>query len=218
MKEQELKSLPPITDAALAALRESVARRLSPYRMAHTLGVEETVARLATLYCPENGALLRGAALLHDLTKELSEVEQKGVFAANGVELRPDEAASPLVWHGMTAALIIPAEYPAWADPVLISAVRWHTTGRRHMTLADALLNLADCIEPGRQFADCVALRHAFWDPDPAAMTEKERRRHLRDVLLLYFENTLSKLRQRGGVICLDTLAAVEDLQNRNEF
>ena len=114
--------------------------------------------------------------------------------------------------------LIIPREYSAFADPELISAVRYHTTGRADMTLTEALLYLADYIEEGRKFEDCVALRRAFLDADPAAMSPALRRAHLRNVLLLSFDNTLSDLQASGGSVCLDTLAAREDIQNRSEF
>lgn len=202
----------------LSALRTDMEKILSPYRMAHTLGVEAMVARLASLYCPEKTPLLRGAALLHDMTKEYSNQQHMAIFRSCGVELRPDEAASPQVWHGMTAALVIPTRYPDFSQAELLSAVRWHTTGRAEMTLCDALLCLADFIEEGRTFADCVALRRSFFDPSPENMSPDARRRHLRNVLLTYFEITLSRLREKGGVICLDTLAAREDLYHKNEL
>ena len=207
-----------MTDMEWSALRQSVAAQLSDYRMAHTLGVEQMALRLAALYCPEKADVLRAAALLHDLTKELTEGEQEAVFAAHSVALRPDEQASPQVWHGMTAALVIPQRYPDLADPELISAIRWHTTGRAGMTLTEALLFLADYIEEGRCFADCVALRKAFFDAEPEHMEMPARRRHLHRILLQYYENMLSRLRERGGVICLDSLAAGEDLKNRTDF
>ena len=207
-----------MTEEKLTALRADVEKQLSPYRMKHTLGVEQMAARLAALYCPEKSMLLRAAALLHDVTKELPDAEQLQIFADHGVTLRPDEQASPKVWHGMTAALIIPERYPEFADAELLSAVRWHTTGRAGMTLCEALLYLADLIEDGREFADCVTLRHAFFDPVPGEMSTEARLRHLGDVLLLSYENLIPKLQARGGVICLDSLAAYEDLTNRTEI
>lgn len=207
-----------MTEEMLITLRADVERQLSPYRMEHTLGVEQMVARLAALYCPEKTMLLRAAALLHDVTKELPDEEQLHIFADYGITLRPDEQASPKVWHGMTAALIIPTRYPDFADAELISAVRWHTTGRAGMTLCDALLYLADIIEDGREFADCIALRHAFFDPVPGEMSTKARLRHLGDVLLLSYENLIPKLQARGSAVCLDSVAAWEDLKNRTEI
>jgi nicotinate-nucleotide adenylyltransferase len=207
-----------ITAQMLNGLRGRMAALLSPYRMAHTLGVEEMAARLAALYCPEKELVLRAAALLHDLTKELKNGEQLAIFQAHGVTLRPDEQASPKVWHGMTAALEIPARFPDFADPELIKAVRWHSTGHANMTLPEAILLLADYIEEGRSFPDCIALRNRFFKVEPAAMTLPERRRHLRDILLLSFDYTLSELQASGSSVCLDTLAAREDLKNRSEF
>ena len=207
-----------MTEELLTALRADVEKRISPYRMQHTLGVEQMAARLAALYCPEKTMLLRAAALLHDVTKELPDDEQLRIFAENGVTLRPDEQASPKVWHGMSAALIIPKRYPELSDAELLSAVRWHTTGRAGMTLCDALLYLADIIEEGREFADCVALRHAFFDPEPERMSTEARMRHLGNVLLLSYENLIPKLQARGSAVCLDSLAAWGDLTNRTEI
>ena len=206
----------PMTEQDWSTLRQSVAEQLSDYRMEHTLGVERMAARLASLYCPEQESLLRAAALLHDVTKEQSNEEQRAIFAAHGITLRPDEQVSPQVWHGMTAALVIPQRYPTLADPELISAVRWHTTGRAGMTLTEALLFLADYIEEGRRFASCIALRKAFFDAVPERMDAADRRRHLHRILLQYFEN--SKLREQGSTVCLDSLAAWEDLKNRTDF
>ena len=207
-----------MTEEKLTALRADVEKQLSPYRMKHTLGVEEMAARLAVLYCPEKEGLLRAAALLHDVTKEFTDAEQLQIFADHGVTLRPDEQASPKVFHAMTAALIIPERYPDLADAELLSAVRWHTTGRAGMTLCEALLYLADIIEEGRDFADCIALRHAFFDPVPEKMDTKARLRHLRDVLRLSYENLIPKLQARGSAVCLDSIAAFEELTNRTEI
>ena len=122
-----------ITVEMLNDLRRLVADEIGEYRMAHTLGTEQAVARLAALYCPERENMLRAAALLHDVTKELSDTAQAEIFSTHGIVLRDDEAASPKVWHGMTAALVIPEKYPDFVDGELISAVRWHTTGRAGM-------------------------------------------------------------------------------------
>lgn len=207
-----------ITAQMLRDLRGEMATHLSPYRMAHTLGVEEMTVRLAALYCPEKEPLLRAAALLHDLTKELKNGEQTAILAAHGIMLRPDEQASPKIWHGITAALEIPTRYPAFAAPELLSAVRWHTTGHVGMTLPEAILFLADYIEEGRTFPDCIALRNRFFEAEPTAMPMPARRRHLRDVLLLSFDYTLSELEASGGSVCPDSLAAREDLKNRSEI
>lgn len=207
-----------ITEEMLSALRTAVSERIGDYRMVHTLGVEREIGRMAALYCPERENMLRAAALLHDVTKELTDAEQMTIFESFGVRLRPDEAASPKVWHGMTAALIIPVQYPDFADAELISAVRWHTTGHAGMSLCDGLVYLADLTEEGRSFPDCMALREAFWGAEPQKMPLSARRRHLRDVILLSLEKTLSRLKGEKATVCSDTLAALEELKNKTDI
>ena len=207
-----------ITEAMLDDLRAEIATVLGEFRMAHTLGVEEMAAELAALYCPEKEPLLRAAALLHDVTKELTESEQQAILKAHGVTLRPDEAATPQIWHAITAALVIPERYAAFASLELISAVRWHATGRVGMTLTEAIIYFADVIEWRRIFDDCIALREQFFKADPAAMNEAERRQHLRSILLLSYEKNIAKLQARGQNICLDTIYARDDLKNRSEI
>lgn len=199
----------------LAQLRADIRQNMSAYRLAHTLGVERMAARLAALYCPEKEGMLRAAALLHDITKECPEDWQRRLMADHGIVLRADEAASPKIFHGITAAAVIPCRYPAFADSELISAVRWHTTGRADMTLTEALVYLADYIEEGRRFADCVLLREMFWGADPATMDGAARHAHLVSVLCRSLDLTLASLEAEGAPVCLDTLAAREDLKQK---
>ncbi len=198
------------SEAALEGLRREIEKKLTPYRFLHTIGVEEMVARLAALYLPEKAPMLRAAALLHDITKEKTVSEQREIIERSGVSLRDDEAASPKILHGITAALVIPSRYPDLADGELVSAVRWHTTGRAGMTLIEALLYLADYIEEGRRFPDCVLLRNLFFEAEPEKMEMAARLRHLWAVILHSLDLTLAALRGEGAPICLDTLAARE--------
>lgn len=204
-----------ITEKELNALGACVAARLSPYRWAHTQGVEKMTARLAELLAPDDADWLRAAALLHDITKEESNDSQLRLLAEAGITLRPDEAASPKTWHAITAPIVIAAEFPDLATPPLLSAVRWHTTGHAGMSVGEAIVYLADYIEEGRAFADCVSLREAFWGAAPAAMDFATRHRHLCEILLRSFDMTLADIARTNGTVCLDTLAAVEDLKMR---
>lgn len=197
-------------------LAAEVQKRLSPRRFAHTKGVEETAAAMAALYCPEKEEMLRAAALLHDVTKELPQEEQKEILARHGVTLRADEAAAPEVLHGMTAALIIPEEFPTFAAPELISAVRWHTTGCAGMSLTDAIICLADTIEPGRTYPACVALRNRFFGAHPEGMEPVARAGWLARVLLDSLEGTLTSLAERGKPVSQDTEKTVRWLKQEN--
>ena len=70
-----------ITENMLDGLRENVMGKMSPKRFVHTAAVEQMVARLCELFCPEQTVLLRAAALLHDVTKEKTSAEQVALLA-----------------------------------------------------------------------------------------------------------------------------------------
>ena len=116
--------------------------------------------------------------------------------------------ASPKVFHAKTAALLIPREFPEYADPEIVSAVYKHTTGCADMTLMDMLIYLADYIEPTRKFADCQVLRSCFWDGLAKTQTEPERLLHLYRTMVLSFDLTIKNLIEEQSVIAPDTIAA----------
>lgn len=151
-----------ISDTRLDRLRTDVEGRLSSARFEHTLGVERAAAWAGERLCPDDVPMLRAAALLHDVTKEYSFGKQLKICDERGIILREDEKNSPQTLHAITAAAIIPSEYPEFDIPELVGAVRWHTTGRAGMTLSEKIIFLADYIEDGRKYDSCRALRESF--------------------------------------------------------
>ena len=117
-----------ITEKMLDTLREDVKSNMSPKRFVHTVAVEEMVARLCALYCPEYTLPLRAAALLHDLTKELTLEAQEELCAAYDIPTDDLQRLSPKTYHAKTAAARILRDYSQFADPIIVDAVRWHTT------------------------------------------------------------------------------------------
>lgn len=197
-----------ITAEMADALRERIGSVMSPYRFAHTLGVEKTAIALSKLYCPDKTELLRAAALLHDLTKELDVAGHAEILREFGMSATRDQLSSPATLHSETAALLIPRDYPDYADAELIDAVRYHTTGREGMSLAEKLIYLADYIEETRQFESCVRLREAFFSAEPEKMSEDARREHLLRIMLASFDMTLEELIREGRNISALTVAA----------
>lgn len=201
---------------ALAALRDRVREGMSPKRFAHTEGVMQTAAAMAALYCKEAAEWLSAAALLHDCTKEYSTEQTAAILAREGITLRADEAASPQILHAITAPAEILRLYPDYATPQLLSAVRWHTTGRAGMSIPEAILYLADVIEPTRTYPACVALRERFWGADIGAMDAAARRTHLCRCVLRSLEGVRDSLLVKGAPVCRDTLDAITDLKLKN--
>ena len=201
-----------ITEKMLDTLRENVKGSMSPKRFVHTAAVEEMVARLCALYCPEYTLQLRAAALLHDLTKELTPEAQEELCAAYDIPTDDLQRLSPKTYHAKTAAARILRDYPQFADTIIVDAVRWHTTGHAGMTLTEKLLYLADYIDESRTFPTCVLLRRYFFGAEPELMTMEERERHLRATLLLSYEHTLKDLLTEGAPIDEDTIGARNEL------
>ena len=201
-----------ITEEMLNHLRETVMQSMSLRRFRHTVAVEEMVARLCQLYCPASTVLLRAAALLHDVTKECSTEEQQALCRRYGLEVTAEDVLAPKTFHARTAAAMIPDKFPAFAHPAVISAVRWHTTGREGMTLEEKLLYFADYIDESRSFENCVILRRYFWGAEPASMNQADREKLLRDALLLSYRMTVEDLLAEGTPVALDTVRARNQL------
>lgn len=197
-----------ITESMLDSLRETVMQKMSVKRFRHTAAVEQMIVRLCALYCPEQTVRLRAAAILHDVTKELSLQEQCALCKAYGLPVTEQDLLAPKTFHARTAAAMIQKVFPDFADETVISAVRWHTTGRADMTLTEKLLYLADYIDESRTFHNCVLLRRYFWGADPASMTAIEREALLRDTLILSYDMTVRDLLEEGTPVAEDTVQA----------
>ena len=151
------------SEKALNALYDKVKGKMSEKRFYHTAEVEKMAARLGGLYCPDKRDVLRAAALLHDVTKEYGNEAHFEVFEKYGIRLSAEERLAPKTFHARSAAALIPEEYPEFATDEVISCVRWHTTGRAGMTLAEKLIYLADYIDtaPDPAWGCCAPCPHS---------------------------------------------------------
>ncbi len=199
-----------LTKEKLDLLRAEVEKRLSPKRFIHTLGVEAEAVALGEIYLPEQIPALRAAALLHDITKELSTPEQIALLRAYGIPESQDEQLSPQVLHGKTAVGMIKRDFADFALEEIISAVDCHTTGKVGMTLFDCILFLADYIEAGRSWAACQEMRATFWGVDKVTLMKEE---HLYLTVLKILENTLEYLKRNQMHIQKDTKEALAYMQ-----
>ena len=192
--------------------RDVECAEMSEKRRAHTLAVEKMAVRIGEIYAPDKLGVLSAAALLHDITKEYSTERQIEICRAHGYEPRDIDIFAPKTFHARTAAMLIPELYPELAEEEVVSAVRWHTTGRQGMTLTEKIVYLADYIDETRKFADCVALREMFWSAEPQKMSKAEREAHLLEVLITSFRMTVSALLEDKSPISPDTADALNEL------
>ena len=196
------------TEEQLAKLRKAVETSMSEKRFRHTAEVEKMAARLGALYVPDKIDVLRAAALLHDITKEYPTDRQVQICEQFGIRISKQDILTPKTFHAKTAAALIPEAYPEFADDEVVTAVRWHTTGRANMSLLEKIVYLADYIDDSRSFPDCVELREMFWSAEPENMTAEERLAHLNRVLIRSFDMTLTGLIAESAPVSSATFAA----------
>jgi nicotinate-nucleotide adenylyltransferase len=182
------------SEEMLAILREKIKDEMGEKRYFHTLEVEKMAARLGAIYAPDRIAMLRVAALLHDVTKERTVGEHIAICKEAGCEATIGEMESPKMFHARTASLIIPTKYPEFASDEIVLAVRYHTTGRANMSISEKIIYLADYIDMSRTFEDCVALRDYFFNFDFENANEEEKIAHLNDTLIMSYNLTIRGL------------------------
>ena len=148
----------------LNSLREQIRARLSENRYLHTLAVEECAIRLSKLCIPDKESEVAAAALLHDITKELSPQEQKAILDEESILLDEEDYDSVGVLHSFTAPIIAKKEFSSFATENVISAIRYHTLGSPEMSVFDEIIFLADFIEDTRTYDSSVKLRRFVWE------------------------------------------------------
>jgi len=197
-----------VTEEMLSALREAVKAYQTGKRYNHTLAVEREAKALGEIYLPEDVNRLRAAALLHDITKIYDTEKQLKTCEEFGIIIGTGEIAAPKLFHAKTGAAVAERDFPDFADPDIISAVRWHTTGRAGMSVFEMLIYLADYIEDTRTFEDCVVLRNQFYTGIAGAKDPCERLEVLRKTMITSFDMTVKCLIGEGALVDRDTVEA----------
>jgi len=201
-----------VTEDMLADLRERVREYQTEKRYRHTLAVEREAKALGEIYLPDSVNRLRSAALLHDITKVYDTEKQLKICNEFGIIIRNEDLSSPKLFHAKTGEVVAKRDFPEFCDGDILSAIRWHTTGRAEMSIFEMLIYLADYIEDTRIFEDCVKLRKMFYDGIGAASNEKERLCVLRKTMITSFDMTIKCLIEEGAPVDRDTVEA------RNRF
>ncbi len=185
--------------------------KLEEKRLCHTLSVEREVEKLCKLLSYPREKELCIAALLHDLYRNESAGEQIEKLQAYGVFPSEEDLASPNCLHGITASLF--AEKEMGLSEEMCQAIRFHTTGRRGMTLPEKILYFADYIEQTRLHAACQSMRQRFFSGLPEE--KQDRLNFLDQCLLEVMDSTVSHLKKKKVPIHPLTLEAKEDLERK---
>ncbi|MDS0528389.1 bis(5'-nucleosyl)-tetraphosphatase (symmetrical) YqeK [Clostridium sp. SHJSY1] len=178
-----------------------VKSNLKETRFVHTLGVVSVSKKLAKLNeVSEEKAEL--AALCHDIAKNLEIEKLKEIIIENRVELTEDEKRAPELWHSIVGP-IVARNLLKVDDEEILSAMRWHTTGKENMTKLEKIVYIADMIEPSRSYEGVEYLR-------------EETVKDLDKGMLLGLTSTMKFLLSKGKPIDLNTVKARNYLISSN--
>ena len=173
--------------------------QLPEKRYIHTLGVLESAKQLAERYGADiEKATL--AAIFHDYAKyrpldEMEDIIKKEQLPQDLLEYNSE------LWHAPVGAVLVEREADLH-DEEILSAIRYHTSGRVGMSLLDKIIYLADYIEPGRSFPGVDEVR---------AVAEKS----LNEAVLQAMGNTITFLIKKNQAIYPDTFHAYNDLASQ---
>jgi len=136
-------------------IKADLKEKLPKKRYEHTLGVAYTAAALAMCY-GEDILKAELAGILHDVAKAKKSSELKDDMKGyidpytdgDYVALIADKA--PQILHAIYAPYLAKKDYRI-EDKDILSAIRWHTTGKKDMTMLEKIVFVADYIEPNRK-------------------------------------------------------------------
>jgi predicted HD superfamily hydrolase involved in NAD metabolism len=162
--------------------RALVAGVLKPETLQHSERTAVTAARLARIHGVDEAAA-ELAGLLHDRAKDLKGAEVVALADELGLGLEPLERAKPRLMHAAVGALLVARELPGVDDAVL-GAIERHTFGDPAMSRLDAVVYLADMIEPHRVYDGVSELRTLAFEGDLRTATRAGLARTIAHVVL----------------------------------
>lgn len=147
-----------VYESRLAKIRAALPQYEDARRLEHTMGVYRECMWFAKSFrlSEEDTYTVAASALLHDITKNLSEEKALAICEAYGIT--PPEAHT--VIHQYTGAPFAREVFgPEIVTDAVFSAISCHTTGKAGMTATDKMLFVSDFTEAGRKYRSCQDMR-----------------------------------------------------------
>lgn len=187
----------------IKTMQEKLQSALSVERYIHTLGVMDEAIKLAETFGTEKVRdKARVAALLHDCAKDYPNDMKKRLAKEYHVPLDEIMKKNTQLIHPFLGAEVAKREYLV-EDEEILDAIRYHTTGKKQMSLLDKIIFVADYIEPNRKpFPELEeARRLAYMDLDLA--------------MKWILENTISYVKEKKRVLHPLSVEALEYYKNK---
>jgi len=180
-------SFPALTHRVRAAIGQD-------HRFAHSVRVARLADRLAAAH-GEDTARARTAGMLHDLARLYSAERLVAECEGRGMAIDAFEREAPIVLHARLGAELAREDFGI-TDEAVLSAIRKHTVGGADMSRLDAIVYLADGLEPGRDFPQRAALEQLAF-------------RSLEDAMVAVIRSSFAYLKMRNLPVAPQTLEAL---------
>ena len=182
-------------------LKQESLRLHKQKRVPHVIGCSETAKELAVIHGADPVDAER-AGILHDITKALTGDDQLRLCEEYGIIISEFEREHTKLLHAVTGAAV--AERIFGENDAVVRAIRWHTSGRRDMSVLEKIIYIADYMEPNRDFPGVEELRKlAYTDLDAA--------------LLMGLRMTQEHLKNQNAKIGIHSIEAIEFLTSKKE-
>lgn len=143
---------------------------LSQKRFEHSLNVAQEAVKLAKKFgADEEKAEIAG--LLHDILKDTPAEKQLKIIADFGIIMTDVELSAKRFWHAISGAVYIRTVLKI-EDREIFDAVRYHTTGRKNMTLLEKVIFIADFISKDRDYPGVEEMRKTAYKSLDKAIVE----------------------------------------------
>lgn len=156
--------------------------------------------KLGQLMLPDKLVELRVAALLHDVTKEITFEEQISLSKRFGASFSADDLKAPQVLHSLTAQYAAIEDFSGVVTPEIISAITKHTLGDVEMSVFDEIIFISDFVEEGRKYDASVKTRDFLLTPIED-LTLDERKTRLHKACVMSVDYTVGHLMKEGRFV-----------------
>lgn len=175
---------------------EALRERLTEKRFVHSLNVADTSKELALIYgCDPEKAYTVG--LIHDCCKDEAPGLQLSYMLGNSLEMTELEINEPKLYHAMCGSVYARKEFGI-TDEDMLNAIRYHTTGRKNMSLLEKVVFIADFISAERDYNGVDVMR-------------EKAKRSLEEAIVEGLGFTIKDLIERERIIHPDTVDAYND-------
>ena len=136
---------------------EILKTRLTPQRLYHSICVAEQAKHLAEVFGgdPEKSYT---AGLIHDIMRYEPPEKMLEIIENDGQSLTDSEKAITVTLHAIAGEVYLRKNLNV-RDEEILSAVRWHTTGKEDMSLLEKIIYVADLTSEDREYPDILEVR-----------------------------------------------------------